>query len=218
MSVGGTGMLSAGYDDIEMQQLTIQHSFTGDGSNDQGLDTTAIETPTGDLDRDELAELIFVRLQATMSIRDKGPDNQSVPGNARTDYKVFINELDSAQDSEKEETTVTGTGVQNPVQNALTRNEAANLIFDFNNVVQPGFREAADGVGGGSDGGETEILEMDYMEMGGGPVLDRFDDIKLKVSTSASSVVTKVSSEVRCQFYYRVEEFEDRGIQSFGRP
>jgi hypothetical protein len=210
-------MLSDNYASIESQILTINQSFSGNGNDPDAVEITVSETPTGDLDRNELAELLYVRLIYTLSIRNLD-QAQTEEGNARGDFKVRINDPASADTPDDTEAVVLDGNptVTRQVGNAL--NDAANELFRGNVVVAPLFQDDATGVGGGGDTGETAIVETDFMSMGGGPVLDRFDDIKIESSVNSSNIVDEVHNEARLQLYYRVDDFEDRGIQSFGRP
>ena len=218
MSVNGsTGILSDGYADIESMSLNIGQSFTGSNTTDV-IVTKVSEQPTGDLDRNELAELVLARLAVTTSVRDEAADEQSQTGNVRNDISAFINQQENAQAPDELETFVDRGSPTDVNQAGSVRLDNAGQLFKMNHVVHPQFLDATSGAGGGSDGGETDEYLLNFAELGGGPVLDRFDDIVLRSALKASNVVTQAKTEVRLQCWFKVEEFEDRGIQSFGRP
>jgi len=215
MSVNANGMaLSDNFTDIESQVLTINQEFDGEGNLGDEQRVTLAETPTGDLDRNELAEILFVRAAVNISIRDAAADNQSQVGNARVDFQGRINDaaqVSSADNVDFENQNVTGSPFSN------VQNDAGRVFYTANLVAHPQFLDDTSGAGGGGDTNNV-VLETDYTKLGGGPVVDRFDDIELFQFLKATNIVTEVKCEHKTQIWYRVAEVEDRGMRSFGRP
>jgi hypothetical protein len=208
--------LSDGYYDVELQIITLLSEYNASGGDDE-KNIVAKDTPTGDLDRNELAEILFVRAVITVSHRDDGSEyDQTSTGNTRLDFSAHINER--AADESVDILETSGNRVPSGQTVATSAPDAANEIFQGNLVVHPMFQDATNGTSGGSDGAETLVLETNYMELGGGPIVDRFDDVVVSSNLNSTNIVTEVKSEMNVQFWYKVAEFEDRGIQSFGRP
>jgi len=216
MSIGDTGMLSDGFSDIESDLLSFVNSFDGSGAQPDERELVATYETLGNLDRNELAEIRYVRGISTVSARNVQGE-QSATGNIRADVACGINQVPSF-DVEDDVEVVTEQG--NPTEiteSAASDNEAANTFAFFNQVAAPQYFGAG-GEGGGADTGETVVWEVNYAALGGGPVLDRFDDIVIESALKGDTVDTGISNEHRVQIWYKVDEFEDRGIQSFGRP
>jgi hypothetical protein len=133
------------------------------------------------------------------------------------DHNVSINDFPDTPAPESLETTFTSGNITNESGIGQTTDDAARILAQFNQVVAPQ-SFGAGGEGSGPDTGETTVWETPYYAMPGGPVLDRFDEIQMESALKADNLVTRASFEHAMQIWYVVDEFEDRGIQSFGRP
>lgn len=220
MSVGDTGVLSDGFGDIESQHIFVNNKFerddTGTGGADQ--DVTAETSVLDDLDRDELAELVYFRCVSTLSIRNVAAGNQSELAHARADLSASINEPDSFTPVDELEVTREVNADPGERLEALQRPDAANQLFRINQVVATDYLDPSSGAGGVGDTGETTVIEGNFMEMGGGPVLDRFDDINVRSGVKSDNVNGLLSNEINLQLYYKVDTFESNRTRTFGRP
>jgi hypothetical protein len=217
MSVNGnSGMLSDAYSDIESQAIKHNHKIipTIDGFAQYRLNGNADYSVLGDLDRDELAELVYVEAVSTLNVRANAEEDQDQLGSAAVDFEVTINEPDNRGPAED-------TFLEEPADQhtlaAVTRNDAANQLFNANQESRTAFDDTTNGTGG-VGAASTEVFERRFRtDMGGGPVLDRFDDIFIRSTISADNVLSEVSHELHVQLYFVVDEFESN-IARFGRP
>jgi hypothetical protein len=210
------GVLSDGFSNVESQYLRLIGSFDGSGGQSD-VQRLRLEEPVLDLDRNELAEMKYVRGISTISTRDDAEDNQSETGNVRADHQVSINDFPDTPSPESLETVQEVGSISDTRAVGEATEDGARILAKFNQVVAPQ-AFGNNGEGSGPDTGETTVWEIPYHDMPGGPVLDRFDEIQMETALKADNLVTRCSFEHAVQIWYVVDEFEDRGIQSFGRP
>jgi hypothetical protein len=219
MSIGTSPseLLQDGYGDIEVQTIDVVGAFVGNGNEKDGIVKDVTVDPAGGLERDELAEIVAMDAKVTTSTRDDAEDNQDQIGHLRCDHRLFINEVSG---DAPQSVNVTEFGSPSLFDNTAGPNpifDDAGFLFIFNQVTAPqAFGNNGEGSGGKSN--PTNMFRVNFRdEFGGGPIVDRFDDINYQMALNATNVVTLCKSEARIQLYYSVEEVEG-AVNAFGRP
>jgi hypothetical protein len=207
-----TGQFVSGVDrtDLEYASHEFQNIRVGGisplGDDSDGADERQYEPLGGDLMNNELAELV---------------------GFERS-FGVDIVEVDTEQSQQNFYGGKAELSINTDGDERLTSDNRNPAFFsedgpEFLDVAAPGvsvgpFVNSAAGAGGGGGGGFTSDKVVNYQEMtGGGPFLDKADNLSIRVEAEADNCLHHIQAVVYYKLYWRVYEMEN-SRPTFGSP
>lgn len=203
------------FNEYQNDQFFIRHEVDGRDGNVTSERKIQID-PLEGLDRNEIAEIVAMEFTANLSSRD-GVDANSELSNLRADISFSVNQVADFQTDEQDvrtEVLEDDSGAETALDAQVGSD--TNLLYYFNLEANAGYRNSTDGNGGpGSIHGPLSETKNFRDLLGGGPVLDRFDEIVVRHQIRSDDYTGIAVSEVKGQFYYVTEEEEDSRGTSF---
>jgi hypothetical protein len=206
--------ISEEFNDYEQQAVDSTQDLLLDGEGDGERELIVTMDPLEGLDREELAELVMFQVSYSTSARPGAENNSnSEPAEIISDLVVNVN---------SERSDFTASGIQTEERLAgddLTGNgefSAQSAVNDgeilrTNRVLNAPFSSDANSNGGSGSGMQPTIYRFNYRdELGGGPVLDRFDEIVHRIKLKARNYVGQCKLEAKFQYYWVTEEDQER--------
>lgn len=171
------------------------------------------------LDPDELAELVGLRVSATIGT-DVDPISQDeighITGWFQTGFNLSGDEFLVSQGTQAtEDFDVDGSGTADFRSFTRDTDEVGQLTADRLDGYL-GYSDTTDGTGGA--GGMPELnYVLNFRQMFGmGPIVDAADDFSTMVGLDINNVVAGATAKMTVSAYYEVEEYE-HGRSRFGR-
>ena len=186
------------------------NGFESGSSGDPFLAITDNMVPDASLERDEYAELVGFHREAVFHTEDNQAQEQSGRGHAVADWNLLVNE---------EPETEVIQGGQDPGGSRLENREYGGLIDVGVLHCNPMAGSTETSTTQAQSGGQsTNSFRETYFrdKLGGGPVVDRFDDIKFLAGLQKSNILSSATLELEYQFFFDVVQVED-DRDPFGR-
>lgn len=210
MSMQQSGSSSVTYNDHELQHIFFTHDIDATGGGRETSRAEVKEDPTvGGLDRGEVAEIVFMRVHESFGQRTDGGDLNGEVSTLILDHGIKVNDVSTVG------AAVEDTG-GNAFEIAANQTDDLGLLYESNQVIGGGFEDDTNGNGGSAGHQPATIYDIDFAKtFGGGPILDRFDEITVQSDIKAQNHVGKARSELRVALYYNVMETDE--VDVFGR-
>jgi hypothetical protein len=210
MSMQQSGSSTVTYNDHELQQFFFKHELDSTGGGRETSKAIVKEDPTvGGLDRGEVAEIVFMRVHESFHQRTDAGDINGEVSTLISDFQVKVNDVSNVGANGED---VDGNAFE--VQASQT--DDLGLLYASNQVIGGGFEDDTNGNGGSAGHQPATIYDIDFTDhFGGGPILDRFDEITLQSDIKGQNHVGRMTSEVRVFLYYNVLETDE--VDVFGR-
>lgn len=219
---------STDYSDFEYEQITAALEVTGDDAETTNPNAYAVHTfnpldDIGGLDNNEVAELVYLEVNAYLEFEDEGADqNVATTGETRGVVGInlstgsradFLNSNIGAEQTDGQaeivDTFNNTTDGQIAVANSTKSEDRILQLFSANGG-QP-FDDQTNGPGGsGSHDGFR--AEKNWRQLTGrGPVIDQSDDFCIGQTVNVSDTIIGTVGTVRCHLVYDVAETSDAG-------
>jgi len=217
MSVNGTSAEESvrdGFDSYDQDDFFYETVIDGNGTSPgEAVETRAKLDPLEGLDREELAEIIAIDSHLNVAVRD-GDQQNSELSHIRMDFQMFINELPSTNNSDVDLEVVTEETGNSRSGGGISTNSNTTALLKGNLERGAGDRNSVDGAGGPTSNTNPLPLMRNFRDMlGAGPVVDRFDDIGLRLKITHGNFSGVAKAEWQGLIYYQTESRETRGSQ-----
>jgi len=213
---------STDYGDYEYQQLQVDAIQSPSGDQSESGHSVQVE-PLGDiggLANNEVAELVYIEVQATIRSID-GLADQNVATQANLTGVVGAN-LD-AERYDLSDLATQGFGDAEAISSVSTNqtsffNSSRDEIFQlFTAEHGLPFDDETNGLGGGA-GQEGHVYEKNWRQMTGrGPVLDSNDSISVNMRLSQQDSILNAAGQVTVHMVWDVAQTDDAG-RAFSVP
>lgn len=222
MSVNPDGMDTVDYSDFEYQQTTFavehdENNFTSGSVASQVQQEIGVLESIGGLDNNEVAELVYVEVDATIRHDLAGPD-QDVGSETILRFAFganfpvgtqFLPRSNSQQGPSQTINSVGGINEAGVIEEGSDVSEDRIFVRGEMNKV-PAFDDV-DGPGGGA-GSAPYVKERDYRNTTGrGPVLDRSDDLTVQIGFQQDDEVIGATATIDVHMIWDVAETSDAG-------
>jgi len=206
------------YSEFQYQHIDLSHIENGDNSARATtvLGVSPLEQ-SGGLDINEVAELVYIRVQASVAGDDFGDIADTAQGNL--DFRGVIGaNLDSEQDlidetqnAVDEDATILEAVENSGTNNSLYSHDKEEVFYHFTCYNDTPFSSDAGGVGGG--GGGTFVQEqINFRDLvGRGPVLDSNDEINFVTLLAKNQVSADAEGKVRVTMVWDTATVDDAG-------
>lgn len=210
------------YSDFRYQTLLAKLDLvpSGQGASIGGAITAEPLEGAGGLDNNEVAELVNLKVLATVEIEDE-TDDQDVATTGSLKGAIGANLPLNAQAFTEGGVDITGDSfdLDNVGSSDVDgSSKVDDRLFDEYQVSfgQP-FDDEANGLGGGGSH-ENYLYSINYRNMTGrGPVLDSTDDITIIQDINVSDSILLTSGETRVHMTWDIAEVSDAG-RAFSVP
>lgn len=205
---------SAAYSDFEVQHATAQLGITDDDTVGDAEVVYSLEPLGGDLDNDEVAQLVAMRRTAFGKIKVDG-SFQTATGQMSFEGGTAINTPNRDQfiqnrtgDNEGQIDVIDQEG--DAFELNSTEFEEPEQLDYFSNALAAPFNEATDGSGGSNPVGFFEERFVDFAELfGEGPYLDRTDQMNIFMEMDKSNVTYGGRLQTQLTLYWDVFRLDD---------
>jgi len=207
------------YVDLEHQVIRQKVDFFADESTsgEVGPGNSFAEFDPGErqLDREEVAQLVYYRRYATLNWLQVGGD-----ADAGADFFAIVDASVGINGDLFREVTTASTGLIDDDDIQVDTGGEIGLLDNYQLFAQPIFGGGPTGEAGGGVKSITEH-SVDYYDWPtGGPIVDSFDTITCGFAygaNSGSGTAVEGQFELRYDFYWDVAE-QGRSTNPFGRP
>lgn len=207
-----TEEISTTYNDFDTQEVFYRTALEST-TNNSAIDVEYTVDPLEQLDRNQIAEIVAVDITHNFGIRDNR-DNSNL-SSGRFDYSVNVNRF-TGRDLDGRNTSVDVVDQNNtgPATATNIQTDVNTTCLDRGNIeATAGFSSANNGFGGPGSSGTAARNVVDFRDLlGGGPVIDRFDDLVLRHSIKTDNFAGISTGESQGMIYFATDqEANERG-------
>lgn len=204
------------YSDFEVQHVSVNVDNTG-GPDEQVEAVYEIEPVSGDLDNDEIAELVMIHRDYSMRADESASDNQAFVGFSQGEMGLALNTpnrdqflLNKTGNNEGQITVVDTENEDSLNADGSELDEPEQLDYAAF-ALTPGFiDDTNEDAGGPGTGSKDEQRTVNFRDnFGHGPFVDRTDDVNIFVEVAKQDVTPTVRANVSVTLIWDVTRIEN---------